>query len=102
MLDAGQIRTLRVLLLHAPGHAKYETCAQPRTLLYLQEAMRAKGIEYECEDSLPLVRMLMCAYYPNSDCQLVGYDSNQTSGLRPFSAALLLAYLNILIFKFIL
>ena len=69
-LVSGQLTELKVILTSTPGEEKFETCSQPRTLVYLEQQLKEKNIKYSCEeDTIEWLdtRLLLCFLHPGSE-----------------------------------
>jgi hypothetical protein len=84
-----RIKQVTVLLLHSPDQPKFETCNEPKTLVYLQNVLKEREIQYECLDNPSNMAYLMCFYQPGSkDCQSVQFltkkanTDNSTSAVK--------------------
>ncbi len=72
-----RITQVKVILLHSPDQPKYETCNQPKTLIYLENILKEKNIKYVCEDNPQNIFLLMCFYDPFSkECQAIKFLLN--------------------------
>lgn len=95
-----RINQVKVILLHSPDQPKYETCKQPKTLIYLENILREKNINYVCEDNPQNIFLLMCFYDPFSkECQAVKFLLNKSNKVI---GSLLLEIIFLLIANFIL
>lgn len=65
-LQSEKVNELKVLLLHSPGQAKFETCEKPVTLRYLQSILVETNIKYSCEDEPDNIIYYMCFKEPLS------------------------------------
>lgn len=71
-LTSENVQQVKVLLVHNPDMAKYETCQQPKTLQLLESSLREKNIEYACEDNPDEIVFILCTHSPMSkECQSV-------------------------------
>ena len=76
-LNSTKVKSLKVLLLHAPDQVKYETCKNPKTLVDLQKALTDKNILYQCEDNPKSIQAFMCFQDSTTkECQSVNYALN--------------------------
>jgi len=100
-LDSSNVKQLTVFLLHSPNQQKFETCANPRTLTILKNALAEKNITYVCEDNPDQVLFLMCFYDPFSkECQAIKYLINSSGILGGHFLFIFTGVLSIKFFNF--
>jgi hypothetical protein len=100
-LDSSKVKQLTVFLLHSPNQQKFETCANPKTLTILKNALAEKNINYVCEDNPDQVLFLMCFYDPFSkECQAIKYLINSSGILGGNFLFIFTGILSITFFNF--
>ncbi len=85
-LKKEKVIQVKVLLLHVPDQPKHETCKEPKSLVYLENILREREIDYSCEDNPENILLLMCFYDPFSkECQAIKYLLSNTASSFKFS-----------------
>ncbi len=70
------ISYVKIILLHALGKPKYETCNRPKTLQILFDILESKKIPYECDDNPNNIIALFCFQDPFSkECQAIKFQT---------------------------
>ena len=77
--DSRSINLVNVFLLHQPGAVKYETCSNPKTLVYLMNELNKKNITYKCvEDPKNIIGFFCFQNAFSKECKSIKFLFNKT------------------------